>query len=66
MFILECKFEKFWKYVDGSIILPCTNPQSLSLDLTTSNTKSSTISLTIDILAIETLLNKKKNYEIRF
>ncbi len=65
MFIVECKSEKLWKYVDGSAILLGPDPRSLS-DATTSTTEMSSASPTVDISAVETWLDKKETYEVGF
>ena len=66
MFIAECKSEKLWKYVDGSAILPGPDPRSLPSNATTSTTETSNASLTGDISAVETWLDKKETYEVGF
>lgn len=65
-FIAECKSEKLWKYVDGSAILPGPDPRSLPSNATTSTTETSNASLTGDISAVETWLDKKETYEVGF
>ena len=66
MFIAECKSEKLWKYVDRSAILPGPDPRPLLLNATTSTIETSSASLTGDISALETWLDKKETYEVGF
>lgn len=66
MFIAKYKSEKLWKYVDRLVTLFDPDLRCLSLNTTASTTKTSSVSLTMDISAIEIQLDKKEAYEVGF